>query len=65
MGTGDDFPGGKAAGAIPPLPKIYSWHSADLIKHRDNFTVPLPYQPFDAVWSELLAALIKNVAQSV
>jgi hypothetical protein len=28
----------KNGGAIPPLPYMSSWHSAELIKHRDNFT---------------------------
>jgi hypothetical protein len=28
----------KESGAIPPLPHMSSWHSAYLIKHRDNFT---------------------------
>jgi hypothetical protein len=27
----------KKGGAIPPLPHMSSWHSALLIKHRDNF----------------------------
>jgi hypothetical protein len=26
--------------AIPPLPHASSWHTAKLIKHRDNFTLP-------------------------
>jgi hypothetical protein len=45
MDTGDDFPGSKAAGAevkngraIPPLPIISSWNSAQLIKHSDYLT---------------------------
>jgi hypothetical protein len=25
-------------GAIPPVPLMFSWNSASLIKHRDNFT---------------------------
>jgi hypothetical protein len=28
----------KNGGAIPPLPPMSSWHSAKLIKHRENFT---------------------------
>jgi hypothetical protein len=28
----------KNGGAIPPLPHTSSWHSAQLIKHRDNVT---------------------------
>jgi hypothetical protein len=28
----------KNGGAIPPLPHTSSWHTALLIKHRDNFT---------------------------
>jgi hypothetical protein len=31
----------KNGGAIPPLPHISSWHSAWLIKYRDNFTLYL------------------------
>jgi hypothetical protein len=27
----------KNGGAIPPLPRMSSWHSSQLIKHRDNF----------------------------
>jgi hypothetical protein len=27
----------KNGGAIPPLPHMTSWHSAKLIKNRDNF----------------------------
>jgi hypothetical protein len=54
MGTGSDFdgikrPGHKAdhptpcsevknGGAICPLPHTSSWHSAWLVKHRENFT---------------------------
>jgi hypothetical protein len=29
----------KKFGAIPPLPHIPSWHSAEIIKHRDNFAL--------------------------
>jgi hypothetical protein len=28
----------KNDGAKPPLPHVFSWHSAYLIKHRGNFT---------------------------
>jgi hypothetical protein len=28
----------KKSGSIPPLPRVSSWHSAYLIKHRDNST---------------------------
>jgi hypothetical protein len=28
----------KKGGAILPLPNMFSWHSALLIKHRENFT---------------------------
>jgi hypothetical protein len=50
MGSGGSFPGGKAdhsppasaevkkGEAIHQLPHMSSWHSAKLIKHRDNFT---------------------------
>jgi hypothetical protein len=43
MGTGSDFLGGKAAGAknggaIPSFPHMSPWHSALLIKYRDNLT---------------------------
>jgi hypothetical protein len=30
--------GVKNGGAIPPLPHASSWHSAQLIKRRDNLT---------------------------
>jgi hypothetical protein len=29
----------RNGGAIPPLPYMSSWHSASLIKHRDNYTL--------------------------
>jgi hypothetical protein len=32
----------EKVGAIPPLPHMSSWHCASVIKHRDNFTIPLP-----------------------
>jgi hypothetical protein len=32
----------KNGGNIPPLSHMSSWHSAELIKHRDNFTFTLP-----------------------
>jgi hypothetical protein len=38
MGTGGSFPGGKAAGA-------WSWPLTS--KHRDNFTLPLPFNLID------------------
>jgi hypothetical protein len=28
----------KSGGAIPPLSHVYSWHGAELIKHRDSFS---------------------------
>jgi hypothetical protein len=30
-------------GDVPPLPNTTSWRGAQLKKHRDNFTLPLPY----------------------
>jgi hypothetical protein len=55
VGTAGDFSENKGAGAwtyrfpsttmvknveaISPLPHMYSWHGALLIKHRDNFTI--------------------------
>jgi hypothetical protein len=30
-------------GAILPLPHMPSWHSAQLINHMDNFTLPISY----------------------
>jgi hypothetical protein len=30
----------KNGGAIPPLPHVSSWHSIQLIKHRNNFGLP-------------------------
>jgi hypothetical protein len=29
----------KNVGAIPPLPHMSSWYSAEMLKHRDNFAV--------------------------
>jgi hypothetical protein len=34
----------KKGRAIPPLPDVSSWHSAELIKHKDNFTFFLGQQ---------------------
>jgi hypothetical protein len=33
----------KNGGAISPLPHLSSWHSACLIKHRNNFAFTLTY----------------------
>jgi hypothetical protein len=33
----------KNGGAVPPRPHMSLWHSAQLIKHMDNFTFTLPY----------------------
>jgi hypothetical protein len=32
------IPGSRIRGSIHPLPDTSSWRSAQLIKHRDNFT---------------------------
>jgi hypothetical protein len=31
----------KNGGALPPLPCMSSWHSAQLIKLSDNFIIPM------------------------
>jgi hypothetical protein len=41
--AGHSFPSSaevKNGGATPPLPQMSSWHSACLIKHRNNFSYP-------------------------
>jgi hypothetical protein len=38
----------KKGGVIPPLPHMTSWHSVQIIKHRDNFTFYL-YQSVSLV----------------
>jgi hypothetical protein len=35
-------PRSRKCGSIHPLPHTPSWHSAELVKHRDNFTF-VPY----------------------
>jgi hypothetical protein len=35
----------KKGGAIPPLPRMSSWHSTYLIKHRHNFTFLMLWTP--------------------
>jgi hypothetical protein len=39
--------GVKSGGAIPPLHHTSSWRSAQLIKHRDNFTFFFTYMCVD------------------
>jgi hypothetical protein len=34
-------PRSRKYGSIHPLPHMPSWRSAELVKHRDNFTLPL------------------------
>jgi hypothetical protein len=54
----------KKGGAIPPLPHMSSWHSTELIKHRNTFTFFLPFitPPQTAT---VTICLLKNQAVSL
>jgi hypothetical protein len=55
----------KNGGAMPPPPSMSSWHSAYLIKHRDNFTFTLPiFLPRKLAQTVKLLACIWEVSDS-
>jgi hypothetical protein len=49
----------KNGGGILPLPHLSSWHSAQLIKHRDNFTLLTEYKSSVTARSTCLSCIVR------
>jgi hypothetical protein len=52
-------PRSKKHGSIHPLPHTPSWHSAELVKHRDNFTLLFTF--IFCYWQKILNQIVSNI----